>query len=57
MRRIWISVLKISESEYTVSTLVNMKTIASRVYLYIIKPFHKVLAKYAIKHAIKQKRI
>lgn len=54
---IWISVLKISESEYTVSTLVNMKTIASRVYLYTIKPFHKVLAKYAIKHAIKHKRI
>jgi len=54
---IWISVLKLSDSEFAVSTLVNMKTNASRVYLKIIKPFHKVLAKYAIRHAINNKRI
>lgn len=54
---IWISVFKLSDSEYAISTLVNLKTRGSRVYLSIIKPFHKLLVRYAIKHAIKRNRV
>lgn len=53
----WISVLKLSDSEFAFSTLVNMKTRGSRLYLELIKPFHRLLAKYAIRDAIKKNRI
>jgi len=48
----WISVTKVNEMEFRVSTLVNMKTNSGKIYLFVIKPFHRFVAKYAIKMAI-----
>lgn len=53
----WLSVLKLSEQEFSVSTLVNLKTKTSKVYMVLIKPFHKLVAKYCIKQALKAGRI
>ncbi|WP_239184051.1 DUF2867 domain-containing protein [Vibrio sp. Of7-15] len=54
---IWLSVMKLSEHEYAVSTLVNLKTGSGRFYMALIKPFHKLIAKYCITQAINEKRI
>jgi len=53
----WLSVLKLSEQEFTVSTLVNLKTKKGNVYMAFIKPFHKLVAKYCIKQALRAGRI
>lgn len=53
----WLSVLKISEQEFAISTLVNLKTKTAKVYMTFIKPFHKLVAKYCIKEALKAGRI
>ncbi|MGH1485572.1 MAG: DUF2867 domain-containing protein [Cellvibrionaceae bacterium] len=53
----WLSVLRLSEQEFSVSTLVNLKTKTGRVYMAFIKPFHKLVAKYCIKQALKAGRI
>ncbi|WP_049722831.1 DUF2867 domain-containing protein [Gilvimarinus polysaccharolyticus] len=53
----WLSVLKLSEQEFSVSTLVNLKTKTGKVYMAFIKPFHKLVAKYCIKQALKAGRI
>ncbi len=53
---IWISVLKVSTDTYCVVTLVHLKTPFSQVYMSLIKPLHRIIAKYAIKQAIKHKR-
>lgn len=53
----WISVLKLSEQEFSISTLVNLKTRSSKMYMAVIKPFHKIVAKYCIKQALTAGRI
>ncbi len=53
----WLSVLKLSEREFAISTLVNMKTTSGKVYMFCIKPLHKLVAKYSIKHAFKEGRL
>jgi len=53
----WLSVMKVAEGEYAVSTLVNLKTTTGRLYMALIKPFHKLVAKYCIKQAIKAGRL
>ncbi len=53
----WLSVLKLSEQEFAVSTLVNLKTRSGRLYMAFIKPFHKLVAKYSIRQALKAGRI
>lgn len=53
----WISVLKLSEQEFAISTLVNIKTRAGKVYMAFIKPFHKLVAIYSIRQALKAGRI
>lgn len=53
----WLSVLKISDREFAVSTLVNMKTRSGRIYMAFIKPFHKLVAKHSIREALKAGRI
>jgi len=53
----WLSVLKLSDSEYAISTLVNLKTKSGRVYMTVFKPFHKLVAKFTIKQALKAGRI
>lgn len=54
---LWISVIKLAEDEFAISTLVNLKTGAGRVYMTVIKPFHKMVAKYAVRQALKDGRI
>lgn len=54
---IWISVLRTSDSTFAISTLVNLKTPASKLYMLCIKPFHKLIAVYTIKQALKAGRI
>lgn len=53
----WISVLKLSEKEFAKSTLVNLKTRSGKMYMAVIKPFHKIVAKYCIKQALTAGRI
>ena len=53
----WVSVLKISDNGFAVSTLVNLKTTTGRLYMALIKPFHKIIAKHGIKQAIKTGRL
>jgi frataxin-like iron-binding protein CyaY len=53
----WLSVLKLSENEFSISTLVNLKTKAGKVYMVFIKPFHKLVAKHCINQAIKSGRL
>lgn len=53
----WLSVLKLSDTEFAVSTLVNLKTRSGKAYMAFIKPFHKLIAKYSIHQAIKTGRI
>lgn len=53
----WLSVLKLSEQEFSVSTLVNLKTKTGKLYMAFIKPFHKLVAKYCIQQALKSGRL
>lgn len=53
----WISVLKLSDQEFAVSTLVNLKTRSGRVYMALIKPFHKRVAKHSMRQALKRGRL
>lgn len=53
----WLSVLKLSDQEFSISTLVNLKTKTGKVYMTLIKPFHKFVAKYCINKALKAGRI
>jgi len=53
----WLSVLKVSDDQFAISTLVNLKTKVGKVYMIFIKPFHKIVAKYCIKQALKSGRI
>lgn len=53
----WLSVLKLSDQEFAVSTLVNLKTKTGKTYMFFIKPFHKLVAKYCIKKALSAGRI
>ncbi|WP_347332906.1 DUF2867 domain-containing protein [Marinimicrobium locisalis] len=53
----WLSVLKLSDQEFAISTLVNMKTGAGKVYMAFIKPFHKLVAQHSINQALKAGRI
>jgi|TARA_B100000745_G_scaffold75347_1_gene45570 hypothetical protein len=54
---IWLSVLRLSEQEFAISTLVNLKTRSARWYMALIKPFHQRIAKYTIRQALKAGRI
>lgn len=54
---IWISVLKLSENEFSVSSLVNLKNKTARIHMAISKPFHKMISKYSIQQAINNWRL
>ncbi|MGF1753806.1 DUF2867 domain-containing protein [Vibrio makurazakiensis] len=54
---LWLSVAKLSDDEFAVSTLVNLKTRSGKIYMSFIKPFHKVVATYSIRSALKSGRI
>ena len=53
----WLSVSKISNDKYAISTLVNLKSKKGKIYMVVIKPFHKMIAKYCINQALKSGRI
>jgi len=53
----WLSVMKLEQQEFAVSTLVNLKTRSGRFYMAFIKPFHKLVAKYCIANALRQGRL
>lgn len=53
----WLSVMRLSEHEYALSTLVNLKTTSGRIYMTVIKPFHKMVVTYSIRQALKAGRI
>ncbi|WP_198419138.1 DUF2867 domain-containing protein [Motilimonas pumila] len=43
-----LSVLKLSEQVFAISTLINLITRAGKAYITLIKPFHKQVSKYCI---------
>ena len=53
----WISVLKVKDDQFVISTLVNLKTKTGKVYMACIVPFHKLIAKHCIKQALKAGRL
>lgn len=53
----WISVMNVDEKLYRVSTLVNLHSRASQVYLKIIKPFHIFITKWSIHQAMQACRV
>ena len=53
----WLSVMRLSDQQYVVATLVNLKTRTGKFYMTLIKPFHKLVAKYSIAQALKSGRI
>lgn len=53
----WLSVMKQDDHTVAMSTLVNLKTKRGCLYMAMIKPFHKLVAKYSIASAISKGRI
>ncbi len=53
----WLAVIKNSDHEFVIATLVNLKTKTGSIYMTLIKPFHKLIAKYCIRKAVKSGRL
>lgn len=54
---IWLSVQKVQENTYAVTTLVNIHTLLGQLYMLFIKPLHKLVASNAILAALKANRL
>ena len=54
---LWLSVSRLSDTQFSVATVVNLKTWQGRWYMAVIKPFHKLIAPYCIKRALSANRI
>ena len=54
---IWVSVLKVTDTQFIVSTLINFKNQKGRIYMRLIKPLHQMLTKFSIKQALKARRL
>lgn len=50
----WLSVMRLSDNEFALSTLVNLKTRSGKIYMAFVKPFHKFVAKYCLRQALKR---
>ncbi len=53
----WLSVIKLSEQEFAVATRVHLHTLSGRIYMALIKPFHRLVARYSINQALKAGRL
>jgi len=53
----WLSVMRVGERDFVLSTLVNLKTPLGRAYMAVIKPFHKRVAVYSVRKALASGRI
>ncbi|WP_114767123.1 DUF2867 domain-containing protein [Vibrio rhodolitus] len=53
----WLSVMRLSDNEFALSTLVNLKTRSGKIYMAFVKPFHKFVAKYCLRQALKAGRL
>ena len=54
---VWVSVLKITDTRYVISTLTNFKNKKGRLYMRCIQPLHQILTKFCIKQALKGGRL
>lgn len=54
---IWLTVKRVSQSQFIVATEVELRTLKGRVYMAIIKPFHRFIAPFCIRYALKMNRI
>jgi hypothetical protein len=54
---IWVSVLKVADRRFVISTLINFKTQRGRLYMRCIKPLHQMVTKFCIKQAVKAGRL
>ena len=54
---IYISVMYQGQNTYRISSLVNLKNFKAKVYLSIIKPFHKRIVPFSIKYSMKNNYI
>lgn len=53
----WVSVASQENQQFVLSTLVNLKTRRGHIYMALIKPFHKIIARYSIYSALKGDRL
>lgn len=54
---IWLTVKRVSQSQFIVATEVELRTLKGRVYMAIIKPFHRFIAPFCIRYALKMNRL
>ena len=54
---IWLTVLRVAQDQFIVATEVELKTVKGRVYMALIKPFHRFIAPFCIRYALKKGRI
>lgn len=54
---VWVSVLKVTDTRFIISTLVNFKNKKGRLYMRCLQPFHQLLTKFCIKQALKGGRL
>lgn len=54
---IWVSVLRVSDRRFIISTLINFKSKKGRIYMRLIRPLHQMATKYCIRQAIKARRL
>jgi len=55
--QIWVSVLRVTDTRFIISTLVNFNTQKGRLYMRCLRPIHQFLTKFSIKQALKSKRL
>lgn len=54
---IWVSVLKVTDTRFIISTLVNFNNNKGRLYMKCIRPLHQVLTKFCIRQALNSGRL
>lgn len=54
---VWVSVLKVTDTRFIISTLINFKNKKGRLYMRCLQPLHQILTKFCIKQALKGGRL
>ncbi|MDE3273624.1 DUF2867 domain-containing protein [Pseudoalteromonas sp. G4] len=53
----WLSVKRVEDNSFVIATRVELRTWQARIYMALIKPFHRVIAPLCIRSALQQGKI
>ncbi len=53
----WLSVKRVEDNSFVIATRVELRTWQARIYMALIKPFHRVIAPVCIRSALRQGKI